>query len=249
MEQHLQHDLGLIAAYAEGLPVDDVAPRLVDECLDCRREYELQKAVKGLLGGLPPVLLTDQERSHLHAAIAGLPGGTVIALGDRRRAQRWMRVASVAAAAMVLVGLGAVYVGMMGGGSQGALTTTAGALAAGSSAESFESTTAAATSTTSETASDRYRLMPGGDAEAVRAEIDFMLEDSLSPAYGLDAQEDAAQREARCLEEVSQRDVLDIALSRLDGRTIVIFIVATEDGKEALVYDEATCLFVDIPPE
>jgi hypothetical protein len=40
-----------------------------------------------------------------------------------------------------------------------------------------------------------------------------------------------------------------VAESRLDGRPIVIFIVATEDGREALIYDEATCVLVELPPE
>lgn len=252
MEQHLQHDLELIAAYAEGLLADgDEARHLVEECADCRREFELQKGVKSLVAGLPPARLTDPERLELHAIIRRLPRRNVITMEDRRRTQRWMRVASVAAAGFVLIGLGAVFVGTMGAGSRSSFSTTAGALQAEGSTEALATTTtAAATSTVAEGAFDTSRLLAGGDADAVRSEIDALLDESSQPLYGASRSEDAAQGfEVLCSDQVSTREVLQVAESRLDGRPIVIFIVATEDDKEALIYDEATCVLVELPPE
>jgi hypothetical protein len=248
MDQHLQHDPELIAAYAEGLLADgEEARRLVEECTHCRREYELQRGVKSLISGLPQARLTDPERLELHAIIERLPGGRVVTLEDRRRTQRWMRVASVAAAGLVLVGLGAVFVGMMGAGSRNSFTTSEALLTEGPT-EAFD--TAAATTTIAASAAETYRLFTGGDADAVRAEIDAMLDESSQPAYGAGPSEDAAQlEEALCTAEVSSREVLQTAQSRLDGRPIVIFVVATEDGREALVYDEATCVLVELPPD
>ncbi len=254
MEQHLQHDLELIAAYAEGLPADgDEARHLVEVCADCKREYDLQRGVKSLVASLPPVRLTDPERLELHAIIERLPHGNVITMNDRRRTQRWMRVASIAAAGLVLIGLGAVFVGTMGAGSRGAFSTTAGALGGNdSSTEAIAPTTAAGgtTSAAAETALDTLRLLAGGDADAVRAEIDALLDESSQPLYGASPREDATQGEgAACADEVSTREVLQVAESSLDGRPIVIFIVATQDEREALIYDEATCVLVELPPE
>jgi hypothetical protein len=253
MEQHLQHDLELIAAYAEGLLADgDEARNLVEECAHCQQEYELQKGVKGLLAGLPQARLTDPERLELHAIIKRLPGGNVITLEDRRRTQRWMRIASVAAVSFVLIGLGAVFVGTMGGGSRASFSTTAGALGGNdSSAEAFVTTTAAAATTTALAQATDMQRLAGGDADAVRAEIDsLLLDESFLPAYSASPREEAAQGiQALCAAEVSDREVVQVAESRLDGRPIVIFIVATEDGREALIYDEATCVLVELPPE
>lgn len=252
MEQHLQHDLELIAAYAEGLLADgDEARHLVEECADCRREFELQKGVKSMVAGLPPARLSDPERLELDAIIRRLSRGNVITLEDRRRTQRWMRVASVAAAGLVLIGLGAVFVGTMSTGSRSSFSTTAGALQAEGSPEALtENTTAAATSTVAGSAFDTSRLLAGGDADAVRSEIDSLLDESSQPLYGASPREDAAQGvEVLCSDEVSTQEVLQVAESRLDGRPIVIFIVATEDGREALIYDEATCVLVELPPE
>ena len=253
MEQHLQHDLELIAAYAEGLLADgDEARHLVEECAHCRQEYELQKGVKGLLAGLPPVGMTDQERLELHAIIKRLPRGNVITMTDRRRTQRWMRVASVAAAGFVLVGLGAVFVGTLGGGSRASFSATAASLAGNdSSAGALATTTAADAGTTTGLAeSADMRRLAGGDADAVRAEIDsLLLGESFSPAYST-PREDASQAQgAQCAAEVADREILEVAESRLDGRPIVIFIVAAEDGREALIYDEAACVLVELPPE
>jgi hypothetical protein len=251
MEQHLQHDLDLIAAYAEGLLADgDEARHLVEVCADCRREFELQKGVKSLVAALPPGRLTDPERLELHAIIKSLPRGNVITMEDRRRTQRWMRVASVAAAGFVLIGLGAVFVGTLNNPqSRLAFSTTAGSLAVGS-AEATTTAADAATTAAGQEFDTSRRLLAGGDADAVRSEIDELLDESSESFYGASPSEDATQGESSmCAGEVSTREVLQVAESRLDGRPIVIFIVATEDGREALIYDKATCVLVELPPE
>jgi hypothetical protein len=195
--------------------------------------------------------LTDSERLELHAILKRLQRGNVVSLEDRRRTQRWMRIASVAAATFVLVGLGAVFVGTLNRPqSRSAFSTTAGGLGNDSSTEAMATTTTAAatTSAAAEGAFDTYRLLAGGDADAVRAEVDALLDQSVT-YYTASPEQQTSQDQALCLEEVSDREVLEVAHSRLDGRPIVIFIVATEDGKEALIYDEATCVVVELPPE
>lgn len=248
MEQHLLHDLDLIADYSDGLLEDATeAAALVRECPDCLKEYELQQAVKGLLTGLPVIRMTAEERARLDATIGGLSGAKVITMTDRRYVQRWMRVASVAAATFVLVGLGSVFLGTMGGSGGGAAATTTAAATAQGAPPAEDSTTFEATTTVASMTGQTervFRVFSGGDADAVRDEIETMIEEPLSEMYEADARDKVA-----CHEEESDLPVLDVARSNLDGRPVVIAIVEGENGKEALIYDEATCELVDLPPE
>ncbi|HEU4749451.1 MAG TPA: hypothetical protein VFT54_00155 [Acidimicrobiia bacterium] len=252
MEQHPLHDLDLIAAYSEGLLADPgEAARLVGECADCRKEYDLQQTVKGLLADLPIARMTAAERSRLDAAIGSITTARVVAMADRRRVQGWMRAASVAAAAVVLIGLGSVFLGLMDSGSQSA-TTTAGAdgnFASADAGEAAATTTILEESTTVAAATGQgellaYRQLAGGDADAVQTEIETMLEQSF-----VEFSDASARADVVCEGKVSDREVLDVAQSKLDGRRVVIVIVEGEDGREALVYNEATCALVELPPE
>lgn len=255
MEQHLLHDLDLIAAYSEGLLADPgEAARLVRECPDCRREYDLQQSVKGLLADLPIARITAAERSRLDAAIGSISTARVVAMTDRRRVQRWMRAASVAAATFVVIGLGSVYLGLMDSGSQSATTTTSadgnfagadtGEAAAAATTTILEESTTVAAATGQMLA---YRQLAGGDADAVQTEIETMLEESNVDAH--EAYDASARDVVVCEQRVSDREVVDVAQSKLDGRRVVIVIVEGEDGREALVYNEATCALVELPPE
>ncbi len=249
MQQHHLHDPDLIAAYSDGL-LDDTneAAQLVRECSDCQHEYELQQTVRGLLSDLPVVRMTLEERAGLEAAIVSVPTAKVISMADRRRVQRWMRVASVAAATFVLIGLGSVFLGMMGGSGGGASATTTAAAEEDAVAAEAAAPTAAGTTTianmTGQTDSD-YRMLAGGDADDLRAEIETMIGGSSTEMY--DAA--AARDNAICHEETEVEQVLDVARSNLDGRAVVIVIVERETGREAVIYDEATCELIELPPE
>ncbi|MEX0699130.1 MAG: hypothetical protein WD354_05280 [Acidimicrobiia bacterium] len=249
MEQHPLHDLDLIAAYSEGLLADPgEAARLVGECPDCRKEYDLQQTVKGLLADLPIARMTAAERSRLDAAIGSITTARVVAMADRRRVQGWMRAASVAAAAVVLIGLGSVFLGLMDSGSQSGTTASAeGSFAAADAGEAAATTTILEDTTAAATGPDQllaYRQLDGGDADAVLTEIETMLEQSF-----VEFSDASARADVVCEGKVSDREVLDVAQSKLDGRRVVIVIVEGEDGREALVYNEATCALVELPPE
>jgi hypothetical protein len=252
MEQHPLHDLDLIAAYSEGLLADPgEAARLVGECPDCRKEYDLQQTVKGLLADLPIARMTAAERSRLDAAIGSITTARVVAMADRRRVQGWMRAASVAAAAVVLIGLGSVYLGLMDSGSQSATTTASadGNFAGADTGEAAATTTILEETTTAAAATGpdqlfAYRQLDGGDADAVLTEIETMLEQSF-----VEFSDASARADVVCEGKVSDREVLDVAQSKLDGRRVVIVIVEGEDGREALVYNKATCALVELPPE
>lgn len=157
------HDLDLIAAYADGSLEQDTAEveELVASCEVCREEYRRQRQVRELLSSLPPVTLSVSERHRLHSEVRrrldlGPADPTVTPLRPRR-SPWWTRVAAVAAAFLVVVvGLGALLrMGMVTGGEE------AYELA---SAETATSAAAAEASTT--TAAPAYEA-PSSDLGAV----------------------------------------------------------------------------------
>lgn len=96
------HDLDLIAAYADDLLEPDqaaIAERLVSECGECRREYQLQRSVKDLLATIPSPVMEPAERLRLRRR----------SFETLRRRPQWVWRAAVPAALvaiLALVGLG-----------------------------------------------------------------------------------------------------------------------------------------------
>lgn len=101
------HDLDLIAAYAERVLGGDADPsdpaaRLVDTCAECRTEYDDQRTVLALLEGAAPASLTEFERARLHR-------GLDAAVTPPARAGRWLRwvpATAVAVVALAFIGVG-----------------------------------------------------------------------------------------------------------------------------------------------
>lgn len=111
MNDHHAHDADLVAALAGGW-IDDDAERaaaevLVEECETCRTEFELHTDVSGWLASATDVPMTDQERDVLHRRVHAevAPGANVVAMPDRST-RTWLRIGSVAAALVVVVGVG-----------------------------------------------------------------------------------------------------------------------------------------------
>jgi hypothetical protein len=96
-----EHDLDLIAAFAEG-SLDDatVARDLVESCDVCRSEYEGQMAVLRLLGATRPAAMTDIERAALHRNL-----WTQLSRTPEKATPWWYRLSYAAAGILVVVGL------------------------------------------------------------------------------------------------------------------------------------------------
>lgn len=248
MDDHL-HDPDLIADYAQGTSESaHDARRLLDECAQCRAEYETQLRMKELLSGLPSVQMTEQERQRLHRSLDKVSSGKVITLDDRRRAQRWMKLGTVAAGMFVAVGLGSVFL-QMNQGSDGGETAALEALSATTTTPMAVTTAAAAESDTAPAESSglsgsALRSYEGGNSEAVRAEIEELIGNALAD-QGIDQYSTPAV-EPRCADRVEESTVLAGADSTLDGRPIIIYIVADQDGPRGRVFDQATCSEIDL---
>lgn len=133
---HQEHDLDLISDLVEGR-LDDPAPAeaLISTCAECAEAYEAHRLIKAAVAAEPPVSLNDFERRRLHDALwadlAPAPART-----EQRKSTTpwWYRIAPVAAALVVVVGIGTV---LTGGGEQATdtLETAGGELDAGGSTE------------------------------------------------------------------------------------------------------------------
>lgn len=115
-----EHDLDLIAEYAQGtLPSRaDEARRLIAGCEICAAEFRTQREMRSMLGALPPVSMSDQERIRLREGVLGHIPAAPPAPATRTspvRLRRWYALGSVAAVLLAAVGLVGVLSNMEGG--------------------------------------------------------------------------------------------------------------------------------------
>jgi hypothetical protein len=109
---HQNHDLDLIAAFAEGRP-DDTAPAeaLVAACAECAEIFRSHRIVLEAVQLQAPIAMSDLERHRLHASVwDSLQTGASSTATPAKKAARtpwWYRVVPVAAALVVVVGIGA----------------------------------------------------------------------------------------------------------------------------------------------
>ena len=262
---HRRHDLDLIASYAGDDPgIDrDSAAALVASCPECRSEFDLQRRVAAWTSAAPLVTMNEAERSLLHDRIDGAINQPNVVSIDRHRSKRQpgqllLRIGTAAAALAVVAGLGGLFTEIGGDDDGGtAFQTIASELAAGSD----ETTAAAAATTTAASfaaASAERSVLPGGDADAVREEIEELMARAAAPEEAgvpADAQADAMNGIPPCIDELSGREVLITAESVLDGEPIVVFVVSTTEESEpaasgadveALVFRTVDCSTVDL---
>ena len=113
-ELHQDHDLDLIAAFVEGR-LDDPAPAeaLVAACPECAHDFQSHQTVLEAVRVQPHATLDDLERRRLRAAvwegIEAEPSPAAAPPVPARKASTpwWYRIAPVAAALVVVVGVSA----------------------------------------------------------------------------------------------------------------------------------------------
>lgn len=262
---HRLHDVDLVAAYASDDPgIDrDSASALVAACPECRSEFHLQRQVATWMSAAPTVALGDDERSILHERVNGaIARPNVVSLADRRSrrqpGQILFRIGAAAAALAVIAGLGGVFNQVGGGNGGDAAFQTIASEADNGSEEALVAAAPTTTTAASFAATSAQRaLLTGGDAEAVKKEIEELIGQTAVPeAAGVptESQADATLAAPPCSEKAEDREVLQIAESSLDGEPIVIFIVtndadpdaAADADAEALVFNTADCSVVDL---
>lgn len=114
---HTDHDLDLVIALADGSLTDPhPAEELVATCPECARTYEAYLTVRAAVAASPVVTMTDLERRRLHNSLwaeigAETAPSSAPAAAPTSRTPWWYRVAPVAAALVVVVGVGATLTG------------------------------------------------------------------------------------------------------------------------------------------
>ena len=110
---HQNHDLELIAAFAEGRLDDTAAAEaLVADCEECAEIFRSHRTVLQAVHLQAPVAMSELERHRLHASVwdSLQTGASSSAATPAKKAARtpwWYRVVPVAAALVVVVGIGA----------------------------------------------------------------------------------------------------------------------------------------------
>lgn len=103
---HHEHDLDLLDAFAEGR-LDDPRPAesLIESCPECSDHYRDYAVVRAAVAAEPAPLLGDLERRRLRAAVWEEIGTET---APARSTPWWYRVAPVAAALAIVVGVAGV---------------------------------------------------------------------------------------------------------------------------------------------
>lgn len=230
------HDLDLVAALAEGAPPEDAgnAAELVESCPICRAEFQMQQQMRAGLRSLPPVELDAAERALLHRRVSA-------ATGDRRRApatRSWLRLAPVAAALALIVGVAAVLTSQGNHTTSGSVALDSKAAAPGVGSRGETTLTTVASVAGANATAELHTLANAGVPDLGTVDLDELLRrlpsDGVAPA--------ALDSSPSCLAE-AQGTVLRVAVATVDGREVVAFLVGGEP--EAVeTYDPQGCTFV-----
>lgn len=230
------HDLDLISALVAG-DDDGSGARLVESCPDCALEYRTQITIKTELARLSQPSMTTAERVAVKAAVESTisHGASVVAFP-----RRWARLSAVAAALLVVVGVGGLALDRTNprlGGNDG---TVAFDLAS----QEMTATTAAATgAATADAGLAEYapaaRLALINDlGETTKADFELAISSAGEILEEAPAGEEApsTKDDLACLESITAVPTV-VVKATIDGTAIIGFLV---DGEPmALVAD--TC--------
>jgi hypothetical protein len=248
-----------VAAFA-GDPFDvdrEIAAALIASCAECRNEFDLHRQITTWLAAAPAVSLADNERAQLHEAVGRVTGKpTVVSMAERRRqrqpGQLLFRIGAAAAALAVVAGLGGVFRNLGGDPVIQAFDTVASDLANEAESSAAESSAGAASTTaaTAEilTATEDAARLDGGDSDAVQKEVDELVDEAAQRIAVATGEEGSTAIAAAlpCQDQVAEREILVSAESTLDGEPIVVYVVAGDDGIDALVFLSGDCSPVDL---
>ncbi len=234
------HDLDLIADHL-ATPSDE-ARRLIESCPECATEYRLQGRIRDGLARLGSATPTADERTRLHTRIdAALDARVVVSPAAWGR-----RLASVAAALLVVVGLGRFLTQVSGMGEPAATT-----------AATFE---AAASQLSADEGAD---ISPSGDfqvfsSQTIRRELvgEVTLEDVGNLLTGPES--DLRQRSqavdeyrlagsAPACAQLLEAPVSRVLEATVEGRPLVAYLTADTEPPIAIAYYADTCEAVDLP--
>lgn len=242
------HDLDLIASYADGSLSDTgEAERLVSSCARCAAEYTAQQAALAALRDLAPVSLNDLERARLHREV--LAAVEVGAPSDVRvvefRSRGWwervgLRVAAVAAVAVVGVGLAGVL-GRMAPTAQdslagGELATETAASDATMEAGSDVAELAGADAAAAPVASPQTIDLGAVDMATLNRAIEERLSDQVDTSLAVGDGTTVAPPGELADESTMKRSLL-LARCELDPLTPLVLVAEVDGRPIAVVFD------------
>ena len=258
-----EHDLDLVAAYADGSLTGDTSEvvRLISSCEVCRAEFEGQRRVIELLAAARPPELDPEERrairdrvwARLQAELRTVP--TVPAA--RRRVPWWLRLAPVAAGILVVVvGVGVLL--QSGGGESTGVADLAAETTPTAAPAATVTTGAAELATPLE---EPFGEMADGDAipeagmaraalvlsadlgETTLEEIERTL-DQRSEALMVPEAPDDGRPIPSCTDFV-EGEILDAVTGIVDGTQVEAYLVDDGAGPEIVVLALPDCVPFD----
>ncbi len=239
------HDLDLIAAYVDGTDEHGEGRRLVESCSDCLREFTAQVEIRDRLGSLEAPLLTSSERKVLRSAVdRELDRGATITPLTRR----WVQVGTVAAAFVVVAGMGAaLFRGFGGQDAGGAFETLSSPQMADGS---LDAATTMAAEVAAAPAAAEFRRENLGTVGATEfadrlAELgaDHLVEDT-TRAVG--AQEFSGQTEEIPCVGFLESPFIAVLEAEVVGRHVVGFITAGTDPPLEIAFYADSCEVFDL---
>lgn len=234
------HDLDLIADHL-ATPSDE-ARRLIESCPECATEYRLQGRIRDGLAGLGSATPTADERVRLHTRIdAALDTRVVVSPAAWGR-----RLASVAAALLVVVGLGR-FLTQGSGMGEPAATTVATFEATASQLSAAEGADTAI--------ADDFNVF---SYQTIRRELvgEVTLEDVTNLLTGPESdlrQRSQAMDESRlagstpACAQLLEAPVSRVLEATVAGRPLVAYLTADTKPPIAIAYYADTCEPVDLP--
>lgn len=251
------HDLDTIAALADGsldLDHQDEVRHLLENCEECREEFEAQTMILGILSETETTTLSDFERARLHQSIARLELEPVGRTGRQSAWFNWMPRVAVAAALIAFVGT----FGVLFFDNQAADFASSEAASATEAPQELAATAEAAAPLQAEEAAELADDSAAADGVEARSEDETLYTDigelrdleELSVAvldrFVLQTQSlDLAQTsEFSCLRDAQAFGLTTIgAAATLDGDPVEVFVIDEEyvivlalDGCEALSF-------------
>jgi hypothetical protein len=244
-----EHDLDLIASYADGSLADTgEAERLVSSCARCAAEFTAQQAALAALRDLPPVSLNDLERTRLHREVLAAVGEgspSDVRVVEFRSRGWWERVGlrAAAVAAVALVGIGLVGVlGRMAPTAQDSfageeMATEAAATDATMEAGSEVAELAGAdTAAAAPAASPRTIDLGAVDMATLNRAIEERLTDQVDSSLAAGDGTTAAPSEDLADESAKER-TLQLARCDLDPLTPLVLVAEVDGRPIAVVFD------------
>lgn len=234
------HDLDLIADHL-GTPSDQ-ARRLIGSCTECAAEHRLQTEIHDRLAGLGDASMTADECARLHSRIETALDAKVVLFSTAG----WFKLASVAAALLVVVGVGRFLARDLV--ESGPTATTIAA------SERLSADQEAAAPADALTAGDFQAVTPRTRFGVLVGEVTLQdVADLLAQSEEDFARSSSAAVRApgdasppACL-QLLEAPVSRVVEATVEGRPLVAYLTADTEPPITIAYYADTCEAVDLP--